>query len=832
MTLTTRDGEGTLSRFIAATRRTALRRRRLDAAVAVAAAVMVSGCYQSTIGAHSTAGGQAGVVSAFEESRQGYAALDVQDHFRVCDAMVQVRDFTRFFDCEKALAPRLAPADALLPEPRWVNKIDAQDRNRPWTEYSMAFMRAEAYLYLGDHARALAEAERALALAENNTFRYSGVATAFNTLMSFGLGAVTNEAQAAATTRAGVASALGVVGVASARLGETARAKAAAARIATIDTSGFFGGVFDPTRKMWLARTLTAVDDHEGALAAMSAPAQASAMRDAFQAAIGVLGDFGSVDGRAITADDVLFALNFEPTFMLHQAQLKTGRLAEARQGYDAILAEPRVKGYGTVHFQALHGRALVALADGERAAAIDYLEDAVEVVEAQRSTIAGERYRISFVGDKQDVYRDMVGALLDAGDVDTAFAYAERAKARALVDLLASRTSFGAGARSTRVAALLETLDREEVHAAPTATDRTRGIAIAARHRIVETEPALAPLVTVSAPDTARIQALLAPGETLVEYFGGGEALFAFVLRPDGIRGFRLDGAGLDADVRGFRAAVDVPVGDGYAAIARRLYARLLKPLEAAIGTDTLLVVPHGILHYLPFAALNDGRRFVVETRAVRMAPSASVLTYLTRRAPAADGILVFGNPDLGDPRRDLPGAEAEARWIAGHHAGARLLVRGAATETAAKAEAGRYGAVHFATHGVFDAERPLTSGLLMAGDGGNDGTLTVGELYDLELDAGLVTLSACETALGQVANGDDVIGLTRGFLFAGARSVVASLWQVDDRATTTLMTRFYEHLARGENKRDALRAGQLAVLKAQPHPNYWAAFQVTGDL
>src|SRR6185295_10092586 len=114
-----------------------------------------------------------------------------------------------------------------------------------------------------------------------------------------------------------------------------------------------------------------------------------------------------------------------------------------------------------------------------------------------------------------------------------------------------------------------------------------------------------------------------------------------------------------------------------------------------------------------------------------------------------------------------------------------ARLLVRKEATETNFKRAGRIFSRIHFATHGKFQADQPLASGLYLAKDGDNDGVLTVGELYSMDLDADLVTLSACETGLGKVANGDDVVGLTRGFLYGGARSVVASLWQVDDRAT-----------------------------------------------
>jgi CHAT domain-containing protein len=135
----------------------------------------------------------------------------------------------------------------------------------------------------------------------------------------------------------------------------------------------------------------------------------------------------------------------------------------------------------------------------------------------------------------------------------------------------------------------------------------------------------------------------------------------------------------------------------------------------------------------------------------------------------------------------------------------------------------------LHFATHGKFNSDAPLASGLYLAKGNEADGVLTVGDLYSLRFDADLVTLSACETGLGKVANGDDVIGLTRGFLYAGARSIVASLWEVDDAATEQLMLSFYRNLE-GHDKREALRLAQIETRANFPQPMYWAAFQIVG--
>jgi len=258
----------------------------------------------------------------------------------------------------------------------------------------------------------------------------------------------------------------------------------------------------------------------------------------------------------------------------------------------------------------------------------------------------------------------------------------------------------------------------------------------------------------------------------------------------------------------------------------------RIFKPLEGALGSRNLTIVPHGVLHYVPFNALFSNDAYLIDRYNIRVLPSASVIQFLVdRKSEQLGNLLVLGNPDLGDPKYDLPGAEEEAKTIAGNLSGTKLLTRNLATETAVISIGGQFRSVHFACHGTFNADEPLTSGLLLAGDNRNDGRLTVEELYDINLPADLITLSACETALGKVSNGDDVVGFTRGFLYAGANSIVSSLWQVDDIATSKLMMRFYSNL-KSMDKRSSLRAAQLYVKSTyNAHPFYWAAFQITGS-
>jgi CHAT domain-containing protein len=154
-------------------------------------------------------------------------------------------------------------------------------------------------------------------------------------------------------------------------------------------------------------------------------------------------------------------------------------------------------------------------------------------------------------------------------------------------------------------------------------------------------------------------------------------------------------------------------------------------------------------------------------------------------------------------------------------------------ATESAVRSKAGQASIIHLAAHGEFNPYNPLFSAIHLAGDAQNDGRLEAHEVYGLDLTAAteLVVLSACQTNVGAVSAGDEVVGLNRAFIYAGTPTVIASLWNVDDAATALIMERFYTHLRSGANKGEALRQAQIEVRAKYPHPFYWAAFVLTGD-
>ncbi len=720
----------------------------------------------------------------------------------LCLAYGQLKRFDKLFDC----AARL---DALIAAGDHVMKGDYIVASSVQADPFPAMLRAEAYMDLGDYARAIAEGERALAkVPEDDMFSGSTWPP-----KKFRLVILPNLA---------IAAAIG---------GDKDQARKYLAALEDVEI-GFVGSAFTkPLKENGLARVYLALGEYEKAAEHLGS-----------RGLIGFVTALADATNPFAYRGDSLATLSELPRqFMLAKADLELGRLDEARQTFDAMFANKRLPDLGDIYWVALSERARLEMLEKHPDDAIADLKRAIEVVETQRASIHTEASKIGFIGDKQAVYGRLVAALIAQGKAAEAFEYVERSKSRALVDMLAARKEdfavHGADAGKTRQ--VLAQLDAADLagHApgqGPATDDgaasgvRNLGLA---RTEVQAAAPELATLVTVSAVPSDELKGLVGADETLIEYYGQDSDLYAFVLDRAKLQVVKLDAAGLEQRVRDLRAAIEQVGSDAWRAPAQALYAQLWQPLAAQIATGKAIVVPHGALHYLPFAALvaPDGS-FLADRYTLRFLPSASVLKFLRPASPAGQApLLALGDPDLGDPRYDLRFAEEEARTVAGVFPGSRLLVRGEASKGNFRKAEGAFARIHFATHGEFNADQPLASGLHLAGGVGGDSMLTVGELYSMNLNADLVTLSACETGLGKVASGDDVVGLTRGFLYAGARSIVASLWSVDDKATAQLMESFYRNLS-SMSKEEALRQAQLATRQSFGPPFYWAAFQLTG--
>ncbi len=275
-----------------------------------------------------------------------------------------------------------------------------------------------------------------------------------------------------------------------------------------------------------------------------------------------------------------------------------------------------------------------------------------------------------------------------------------------------------------------------------------------------------------------------------------------------------------------------------------------LLAPLLKHVPEEVkrLVIVPDQALYELPFHALPLSESQALWDRyQVSYAISASLWQQVRAQPPATGrGLLTFANPVFGplvrspeltrgSPLAELPGTAVEAQAIVARFADeARVYQREAAREETAKAEAGRYRYLHFATHGILDSANPLYSAVILAEPGPDsqeDGQLEAREILMLPLQADLVTLSACETGRGKVQPGEGLLGLSWAVTAAGARSMVVSQWKVSDAATEGLMASFYGHLRHGQDKAAALRQAALALRAKEAHPFYWAPFTLLGD-
>ena len=523
--------------------------------------------------------------------------------------------------------------------------------------------------------------------------------------------------------------------------------------------------------------------------------------------------------------------------YILIKCLYETGKLQEATEGYDQLLKHPQIKQIGGLYWPILLDRARLARAAGQQALAEDLLMEAVDVIEKQRSSIATEAGRIGYVGDKQEVYQELISLLVDSDRAGEALEYVERAKSRALVDLLAAQRSIVSHVQDeAAIRATMEQLAAAEqalsIVGDPSVTadlNPTRGIVVTLKKQISRQAPEFACLVTVTRTPLKEIQERLAENETLLEYYSTNQNWFVFVLRHDGVMVRKLDAAGVDQDVMTLRKSLARPASDAYASRSQILYDKLITPVAGMIGTGILTIIPHGALHYVPFGVLSADGSYLIDRCSIRVLPSASVLKFL-KQSKTPGNALILGNPDLGNPKYTLKFAQEEAVSVAKILPQATVCLGSKATATVVKSVGGGYDLIHCAAHGIFDADNPLHSALLLAPDNHSNGVLSAGDFYNLSLSADLVTLSACETALGRVSNGDDVMGFTRGLLYAGTGSIVSSLWQVDDQATRDLMIRFYTELS-SVGKAEALRQAQLGVKKQYPHPFYWAGFVLTGN-
>ena len=491
-----------------------------------------------------------------------------------------------------------------------------------------------------------------------------------------------------------------------------------------------------------------------------------------------------------------------------------------------------------------------IAVARGDLAKAEKSFSKAVEIVESLRSPLPAEEYRMAFFSAKLEPYENLATLYLDQGRTAEAFELFEQARSRALID--AMEGGGGAAAGSSPLARRINEI-RDELNwfynrSARAAADEAAKI----RGEIRKRELGLSDLLRragstagarrAATPGVRRrsvlleLQQELGAARAFIEYVQVDGRISAFVVTDTDINFFphvaehneierllsglqfqfdslRYGPESMNAFQTLLKAKADAYLG--------RLHDKLLAPLIATVGDRNVVIAPVSLLHYVPFHALRGNGRYVIEQREVSYAPSGGVWA----RLPADTSVRSPKSLIIGFADEKIPLVDVEIAELAKTLPGADILSGDSATFGSYKRLAPGYDLLHFACHGQFRPDNPLFSSLHLA-----DGWVTVGDICAQRLSAKLVTLSACETGLNEIAGGEEIIGLARGFLSAGAASIVMSLWTVNDTATAGLMSNFYRCLQRGETVSASLRTAQLKLIGDGQHPFYWSPFIVIG--
>lgn len=485
------------------------------------------------------------------------------------------------------------------------------------------------------------------------------------------------------------------------------------------------------------------------------------------------------------------------------------GDAAKANRAYNQVLALGRRTGSLEDEWKAQFGLGRAALVAHDPDTAIAHLEQAVTVIERLRATVPAEELRAAYLSRRVEAHEWLASALMmqsaspSDAYVERAFNVAERARVRALADLLSEGRA-----------------QRRADQPAPAPTIRTR----------------------------EAIAASLAPGEVLIEYLVGEEHAYGWALSREGLIGFDLPSpADLDAGVRQALAYIDADDREGLRRLGEDLTPSLLGPVIVRLGTIKRIVfVPDGPLQRLPFAALpvfEGHSAYLAQRVAISTAGSGSLLQIL-KRTDAAHGVLALASSNHSDresatrrstdaPLREAAGEAHDAIRLLAPADGGRSIDN--ATELGVKQGGlADYRVIHVAAHSLIDEAFPRNSAILLGAEGREDGALRAAEIAQLPVHADLVVLAACRTQFGRIMRGEGLLSLARSFMEAGARSVVASLWDVGDRDTRVLMRSFYAGIAGGLPPDQALRMSQLQMIRAGgalAAPKVWAAFEVEGE-
>ncbi len=544
---------------------------------------------------------------------------------------------------------------------------------------------------------------------------------------------------------------------------------------------------------------------------------------------------------------------------LLARISLRLSDLNSARRHCEAAGTELEKLDSPLLSYQTNFLMGEIERASGNTTQAYTSYSRAREAIEQVRGKLRGEELKIAFFQNKLEVYENLVDLCLRRPDsLEEAFQYIEQAKSRALVDLLTGsvrpRTANDPGqselVRSIRNSReelnwYYNLIEREQLRPEERSQERIKQLEQQARARETELLRALkeatvaeaneAGLYVPAASSLEEIRAALSPDSALVEYFRVQDRILACVLRRDAlhivpvtvharvqkllqllqlqISKFRLSADYLNTFREPLRLSTEVHL--------KNLYQELVAPVRQWLDARCLVFAPHGLLHYLPFHAMHDGESFLVDQYEISYAPSGGVYAACQDKQVNEDGgALVLGIPDA-----QAPLIKAEVQSLSTIIPKTKLFVGEHATEAVLRSHGTESRIVHIATHGYFRQDNPMFSSIRLG-----DTHLSLCDLAHFLIPAELVVLSGCATGLNVVAPGDELMGLVRGLLQAGAQSLILSLWDVHDESTKDFMIGFYTHWLQGLSKAKAIQTTMLELRERHPHPYYWAPFTLIG--
>jgi CHAT domain-containing protein len=524
---------------------------------------------------------------------------------------------------------------------------------------------------------------------------------------------------------------------------------------------------------------------------------------------------------------------------------------SEALRSYNEALSLMKDVGDRAGEIGVLTNMGLVFDARGKYREALGYYLQALQGMDELQTSARIDEFRINIASQAAGLYQRAILLEVMLKHPAEAFNLSERARARTFLDQLGNRRISAHlpddfVKREERLRQENISLQRrlgQELSKPGPDVDQDRILSLESQRSKIQRQysdlitelrvqnPEYASFLNIAPLNLQEVQRQLGPDVTAISYFTTPEETLAFVITKDSLHVSELYVTETQF-AWAIMSFLDFSGESGVPLSLKLLYKSLIAPLRHQLKTSRLAIAPYGILHDVPFAALtSDGRRYLSDDYAIFSLPSLSVLPYIRARSKtSANNALVFAN-NAEQGLSYLGHAYNEARDVASSLQ-TQPILGNAATTSAFVKSAPEYGIIHLIAHIDHDKHNPQFSRIILGHGKVDDGALEIDQVLGLDLrKTNLVVLSGCQSQAGKWSRGDDIVGLSRAFIYAGSPSVIASLWSVDDEATRTLMVSFYTHLKQGLSKAEALRAAQVDTRQKFPHPYYWAGFVLTGD-